>query len=97
MRNGPVSAGNFTRIAGAATTVVATGPRLLKRIVVGTPVASSTIQVQDGNGTTNVAITTITNTAATPPPSYVVEFQVKCANGIRIITSGADDIAVVWE
>ena len=84
-----------TRINSATTTQVKLGPAVLKSIVFGTIVAAGeTIQIQDGNGTTNTPIVTITTTADLKPVWF--DFQIRCTNGIRIITSGTSDLAVSW-
>lgn len=85
----------FKNITSAATTQVKVGNSRLLRIAVNKPVASSTITVTDDDGTTSVALAVITNTTDVKP--YFIDFDVRCTNGIKIVTSGADDITVVYE
>lgn len=85
----------FKNITSAATTQVKVGNSRLLRIAVNKPVASSTITVTDDDGTTSVALAVITNTTDVKP--YFIDFDVRCSNGIKIVTSGADDITVVYE
>jgi hypothetical protein len=82
-------------IAGAATTQVKTGRGRLRRIVLNKPVASSTIGLIDGTAGTTVNIGTITNTTDVKP--YYLEYNIEFHAGLRIVTSGADDITVVYD
>ena len=90
------NAGNgFTYIAGAATTQVSTGRGVLRAIVFNKPVASSTVKLIDGTSGTTANIATITNTAAVEP--YSLDYNIRFDDGLRIVTSGADDITVIWD
>jgi len=82
-------------IAGAATTQVKIGNGVLKAVVLNKPVASSTITIYDeiSSGTT-VVIGIITNTSDVKP--YPLDFNVKFTTGLKIVTSGADDLTVVY-
>lgn len=83
----------YTYIATATTTQVATGNCRLIRIVVNGPVDGS-INVIDGTAgsTTNVAL--VTTTAALGPSWY--EYGIKLTTGLRVITTGASNVTVVW-
>ena len=85
-----------TRIAAATTTQVKSGPGVFKRIVLGKPIASSTITIynETAAGTTDV-IDIITNTTDVKP--YFLDYDVRFTNGLKIVTSAADYITVVWE
>jgi hypothetical protein len=85
----------YTHIAGAATTQVKSGSGILHKIVLGTPVASSTISIIDNTSGSTVNLGLITNTTDVKP--YFVEFNARFSTGLRIITSGADDITVVYQ
>lgn len=85
----------WTYIAGAATTQVKTGRGRLRRIVLNKPVASSTIKVIDNTTGTTANLGIITNTADVKP--YVMEYNAIFFDGLRIVTSGADDILVVYD
>jgi hypothetical protein len=80
------------RINSATTTQVKVGPSRIVRIVGLTP-ATGTTTIIDGDGTTNVTLGVLTWTAA----SQSVELDIRVTNGIRITSSGTDDILVVYE
>lgn len=85
--------GKFSkRINTATTTQVKVGNSRLVRIVGLTP-ATGTATIIDGDGTTNVTLGVLTWTAA----SRHIELDIRMTNGIRITTSGTDDILVVYE
>lgn len=85
----------YAYIAGAATTQVKNGPGTLKRIILNKPVSASTITLIDGRSGTTANMGIITNTADVKP--YALEYDVRFQAGLRIVTSGADDITVVFE
>jgi hypothetical protein len=88
-------ASQYYYIAGAATTQVKTGRGRLRRIVLNKPVASSTIKIIDGTAGTTANVATITNTSDVKP--YFLDYNKIFMNGLRIVTSGADDITVIYE
>ena len=88
-------ASQYQYITTATTTQVKTGRGRLRRIVLNKPVASSTIKLIDGTGGTTANVATITNTADVKP--YFLDLNVIFMNGLRIVTSEADDITVVYE
>jgi hypothetical protein len=88
-------ASQYFYIAGANTYQVKQGRARLRRLVFNTPVASSTVKIIDGLAGTTANVATITNTTDVKP--YSLELNVIVMNGLRIITSGADDITVVYE
>lgn len=88
-------ASQYAYIAGAATTQVKTGRGRLRRIVLNKPVASATIKLIDGTSGTTANLGTITNTTDVKP--YFLDFNLIFSQGLRIVTSGADDITVVYE
>jgi hypothetical protein len=88
-------ASQYYYIAGAATTQVKTGRGRLRRIVLNKPVASSTIKIIDGTSGTTANVATITNTTDVKP--YFLDYNKIFMNGLRIVTSGADDITVIYE
>ena len=87
-------AGAFARITTATTTQVRIGPGVLKRIVVNTPVSAGTIGLIDGQSGTTVNIGTITSTADLKP--YFIDFDLKFASGLRIVTVQTQDITVIY-
>jgi hypothetical protein len=88
-------ASKFKYIAGAATTQVKTGRGRLRRITFNKPVASSTVTLIDGTSGTTANMGIITNTSDVKP--YDLEYNLVFQHGLRIVTSGADDITVVYE
>jgi hypothetical protein len=86
---------SYDHIAGAATTQVKSGSGILHKIVLNTPVASSTISLIDNTSGSTVNLGLITNTTDVKP--YVIEYNARFSTGLRIITSGADDITVVYQ
>ena len=91
----PNRPGRYTYIAGATTTLVQSGKGILKRICVNTPVASQTIKLYDGLTAVNL-FATLTH-AATAPAPYTQHFEAQFNTGLTVVTSGADDVTVVWE
>ena len=89
------SAYTSARITTATTTQVKLGPGVLKRIVVNTPVSAGSIGLIDGQSGTTVTIGQIVSTADLKP--YFIDFDVKFASGLRIVTAQAQDITVVYE
>jgi len=85
----------FTHIAGAATTQVVTGQGVLRSIVFNTPVAASTVTVIDNTAGSTANIGVITNTTVVDP--YSLAYNIRFSTGLRIITSGADDITVIYD
>jgi hypothetical protein len=81
-------------ITSAGTNQVKSGHGILRRIVFNTVVGASTVSVIDNTeGTTAEFV--ITNSAVTTP--YDLEYGYMFHLGLRIITSGADDITVVYD
>jgi hypothetical protein len=96
MRQTDTGAGSrFVRITTATTTQVTTERGVLRWIVLNKPVASSTITLIDGESGTTANIGVITNTTDVKP--YIMPYNVKFFQGLRIVTSGADDITVVYD
>lgn len=83
-----------TRITSATTTQVANGQKILKRIVVNVPVSTGTVAIYDAQSGTDNPVGVITSTADLKP--YFIDYDVRMENGIRIITTQAQDITVVW-
>lgn len=83
----------YAYIATATTTQVHTGNCRLIRIIVNGPIDGS-INIIDGTAgsTTNVAL--VTTTTALGPNWY--EYGIKLTSGIRIITTGASNVTVVY-
>lgn len=82
-------------ITTATTTQVKTGPGVLKRIVINKPVSTGTISIVDNTSGTTVTHGIITSTADLKP--FYIDFDVRFSTGLRIITTQAQDITVVYE
>lgn len=83
----------FAYISGAATTQVKSGAGILHAIIVNTSVAAATISVIDNTSGSTVNIALITLTAIEP---HCLIYNLSFATGLRIITSGATDITVIY-
>lgn len=84
----------FAYITSATTTQVKLGPGTLWAIVLNKPIASSTIKLIDNTAGTTANIGIITNTTDVKP--YMLFYGIQFGTGLRIVTSGADDITVVY-
>lgn len=85
---------NYQRINTATTTQVKNGPGILKRIVVNVPVSTGTISLIDNSSGSTVNIGVITSTADLKP--FYIDFDLKFTTGLRIITTQAQDITVIY-
>lgn len=88
-------ASQYAYITSATTTQVKTGRTRLRRLVFSTPVASSTVKIIDGTSGTTANVATVTNTTDVKP--YYLDYNLILNNGLRIVTSGADLLTVVYE
>ena len=85
-----------SRITSATTTQVKEGQGVLKRIVVSVPVSTGTITVYDNHtADTSNPLAVITSTADLKP--YVIEIDCRMSNGIKLVTTQAQDILVIYE
>lgn len=85
-----------TNIAGAATTVIKTGPGVLVGIIVNKAVASGVITVYDNTAASGTKIATITNPATLVHSQINLPYGVKFSTGLTVVTSAADDITIIW-
>jgi len=91
----PKSNNITTRITTATTTQVRTGPCVLKRIVINVPVSTGTISLIDNTSGSTVTHGVVTSTADLKP--FVIECDYRFYTGLRVITTQAQDICLVWE
>lgn len=89
--------GQSKNIAGAATTVVKTGPGALIVLLINKAVASGVITIYDGVDATGTKIATITNPATLLASQCVMPYFVHFLTGLTIVTSAADDITVSYQ
>jgi hypothetical protein len=92
----PYRPGKATNIAAAATTVVKSGPGILKKIIVNAATASGVITIYDNTAASGTKIATITHPGTLLQNQYELEFECECATGITVVTSGNDNVTVVW-
>ena len=82
---------NYTYISTGTTTQVATGPGVLKAIIVGTTAAGA-IQVIDNTSGSTVNLAELKSSIAEGTYTFNVAFS----TGLRIITAAASKITVIW-
>jgi hypothetical protein len=82
-------------ITTATTTQVKTGRGTLKSVVINKPVAAATVTLVDNTAGVTPVIGLITLTADLKP--FTLPFNLRFSTGLRVITSGATDITVVYE
>jgi hypothetical protein len=85
----------YVNINSATTTQVKTGKGTLQRIVFNKLVAAATVTIVDNVSGTTPVIALFTLTADLKPFSQ--PFNTRFSTGLRIITSAAVDITVVYE
>src|SRR4029077_13055584 len=99
----PVLAGSSgTNITTAATTNIKGTPGILRRIVVGTGVASATIKLfnvaaascSGTPGSGAMGVITLPSTLTNP---FTLEFNQSFSAGICVVTSGATNINVIFD
>lgn len=83
-----------SHIAGAATNTVKSGPGTLWRITLNKPAALSTVTIYDNTAGSGTVIGIITNTTDVKP--YFLDYGLRFETGLTIVTSGADDLSVVF-
>jgi hypothetical protein len=88
---------NYTRVTTAATTLVKTGPGVLHAIVVNTPTATATIELDDAltNTTPIIGKQLMPTTAANP---FTVVYDVAFTTGLSVTVAIATvDATIVWK
>ena len=84
----------FVNITTATTTTVKSVAGVLCRIVVNKPITLGTVTIYDNTAGSGTKIGTITHSGAVP---YVLDYEARFSTGLTIVTSGADDITVMYE
>jgi hypothetical protein len=87
---------HFLNIAGAATTLVRTGPGILERLVVNRAIASGVITIYDNTAGSGTLIATITHPGTLLQNQYDLEFGVRFSTGLTIVTSSTDNVTAVF-
>lgn len=87
----------FAYISTATTTQVKSGAGILHKIIVNTLVASATISLIDNTAgsTVNIGLITLPGTITSDVP-FTLTYDLGFTTGLRIITSGATDLTVVY-
>ena len=86
---------SYNYITTATSTQVKTGAGILHKIVLNKPISGSTIKLIDNTSGTTANIGIITNTTDVKP--YELVYDCRFTAGLLIVTSGADDITVVYQ
>jgi len=87
---------NYTNVASATTTAVASGIGTLKRIIMNKAVANGVITVYDNTAGSGTKIATITHPAALLQSQYDLEYNVRFTTGLTVVTGSTDDVTIVW-
>ncbi len=88
---------NYTRVTTAATTLVKTGPGILHAVIVNTPTATGTIELDDAltNTTPIIGKMLMPTTAANP---FTVVYDVAFSTGLSVTVAVATvDATIVWK
>lgn len=90
---------SFANIVGAATTTVKPRAGVLRRIVINTPVANGTITIYDNaSAASGTKVGTITLPGTLTSDTDVVDYDVRMADGITVVTTGASlNVTVVYD
>ena len=89
---------NYTNITTATSTQVSTkAGTVLASVIINKWVANGVVAIYDNASSAANPIATITAgaTVLSDPPIQAT-FNVTCKNGLRIVTTGANDITVIW-
>lgn len=89
---------SYNNITTATTTTVKSGVGTLHSITINTPVASGTITIYDSTTGSGTKIGTITNPATLLQMGpLVAAYDIAFTTGLTIVTTGAQDITVVYK
>ena len=88
----------YQNIVGAATTVVRSGPGILKSITVNQPIASATVTIYDNTAGSGTKIGTITLPASLVSQGPMTAlYDLDFGTGLTLVTTGAGlDLTVSW-
>lgn len=84
----------YNYISASGTNTVKSAPGTLWQVVVGTPVASSTITIYDNTAGSGTVLALITNTTDVKP--YRLEIEARFETGLTVVTSGNDKVTLVY-
>lgn len=92
----------YKNISAANTYVLRSTPNKLYKIIVNKPVASSTITIYDNGAASGTKVGTITHPATLNQQYEVFDYGtdgeggIELETGLTIVTSGADDVTVIY-
>ena len=90
------SASPYLHIAGAATTVVKSGPGIFRRLLINKAVALSTITIYDNVAASGTIIAIIAQPVALLAAQVCLPYEISFTTGLTLVTSAADDVTVVY-
>jgi hypothetical protein len=88
-----IAGSNYTNITTKTTTVVKTGPGVLKSIIINAPGTADTLTIYDNTAASGTKIGTITVTAG-----YQYTYEAAFSTGLTIVSGGttAGDYTAIW-
>lgn len=87
---------SFLNISGSGTYLIKSGSGILDKIIVNKAVSNSTITLYDNTGSSGRKIGTITNPLTLLTNQLIVPYNCQMTTGLTIVTSGADDVTVLY-
>jgi hypothetical protein len=90
-----IAGSNYTNITSKTTTVVKTGPGVLKSIIINKAGSADTLTIYDNTAGSGTTIGTITVTASV---NFVFNYEAAFSTGLTIVSGGttAGDYTVIW-
>lgn len=89
--------GSFQNILTGTTTTLKSGAGVLQRIIINKAVAASTYTIYDNTAGSGTKIGTVTQPVSVLESQTVLDYGLRFATGLTIVTSSTDDITVVWD
>lgn len=87
----------YTNITTATTTTVKSGSGNLMSIIVNKATTTGTVTIYDNTAGSGTKIGTITYGAALlSDPPIAAEYECRFNTGLTIVTTGTNDITVIW-
>lgn len=86
---------SYLNISGAATTVVVTGPGVLREICLNKAATSATMVIYDNTSAAGTKIASYTFSGNDDGPATGLH-DVRFQNGLTIVTTGTIDVTVVY-
>jgi hypothetical protein len=86
---------NIKTVTTAATTVIKSGPGVIKRVILPTPVATATVKVWDGVSAAGAVLLETVTVPASPVTPFSFELGVDFTTGCTLVTAVANMGVVV--